>query len=1339
MSRKELPDLLPLTTAQRGLWMAQYIAPPGSSFNIAEALYLDGDIDEELFLRSLYEVRHEIAILRSRIFSDSENLYLTFISDDVTFPLIDMSNYPDPDTSAWDWMQKETRKPTDITTQSLWKNALIRLGHQRYVWFHCGHHIVLDGFTGGLVAARVAQVYSARAEGREPGLSEYNSPEVLSEQERIYGESRRYEADKEYWRRELTDLPEPVSLSVRPHKPLTGENGGELAREISLSAESVERITEVGKAYGGSLPQTLTALLAAYIFLVTEQNDLVVGMPVSARVNRILRKTPGMVANGIVLRFHFDEGITFSDLVQQSRSVMMRALRHQLFRYEELRRNLGLLETGQHITRLGINIEPFNYRLAFGECVARNRNISNGSMQDLTFFVFDRQDGRGLVIQADANPALYTAEELDAHLERIRLMVNKILERPGQCISSVTLVSAEEEALHAAEEEAAVRLWPDNDAASLLMQSLDRKGHESALIDCDGTVSSRFLYEEAEHLAKRLKAAGLAPGHLVAVALPRDRRMVVALLAILKAGCAWVAIDTESPRGRAAVILEEANPALVIIGDHELTSWFDGYAVLVLSLDKKEELPITDLSGAAFSVPPQTAYVSFTSGTTGRPKGVVVPCSALYNLLLSMTETVDFTKNDRLLAVTGLTFDISVLELLMPVVAGGCVVVATHADVRNPHMMVQKIHLCGVTFLQATPTLYKTFTGSGLTSALCGLTLLTGGEALSPGLASELFANSHAVFNVYGPTETTIWSTAYRLTAESCANPPVGRPLANTSLFIVNRDGNALPDGVTGELLIAGAGVATGYLNRPDLTQERFIVAPSGERAYRTGDRAVRTADGLVWLSGRADDQVKIRGMRIETGEVESVLMQLPGVRQAAVLAEKSADDMTTVLVACLVADQHDSVVIRRQISEKLPAQMVPGRIVYVDHLPRTSAGKLDRRMLKALTPKEEIFSEKVLPRTHEEKILAGIWAELLHVTEVDIHTSFFSMGGDSLMVLQMVARLSELGYELPVGQIFTEATVVALAPFLAGKGEAADPLSVVLPLRPQGEGAPVFCIHPVLGVSWSFKELVALLPSEHPVYALQDAGLLLNENSPETVEELIDIYLDEILKIHPHGPYCFVGWSMGGVIAHGLSAQLRARGEQIQMLAMLDSYPFEESHRNITLASEENVRLALQFLDIRTDPDRPEPKTAEEVAALFLEGIDISQIPQSAVYGQKDQSNLAKVFLQVTLRNMAMLQKYIPCKSDTDILFIRAAAKGGDASEGVRFDNPEQWKNYTSGRVMICEQAARHQDMLKTGNIEKISFILNDYLKKSRDEGGGVPYGFPLNPSDSRCAHEVK
>ena len=1311
----------PLTIAQRGMWMANLIAPQGSTFNIAEAITLRGAIDEKLFIQALDTLALETETLRSQIVETPEGPQQRIFPEVIgRFPIIELSDSPNPEQAAYDWMNARIKAPINLASDQLWQNALIRVGQDHYIWFHCAHHAILDGFSAGAIAARLATIYNALLGGETPPPSPFLPVSNLLEQETLYRQSNRHETDRRHWLGYLANPPEPVTLSLRPQKTPSGEYGGYICRELQFSQAKVDTLASLAKAYDVSVPQALTALVTAYVARATESTDLLLGMPVSGRANRILRQTPGMVANATVLRFMVASETPFAEVMRQSKKGMLGALRHQQFRYEDLRRELGLFETSQQVARLGVNIEPFDYSYKFGEVVAQNRNLSNGAMEDLTIFVFHRQDGNGLTFRFDANPALYTEIELHNHIRLFDRFASSLIANPELPIFAHDLFDDNDLAINQERDRRVARNYPTRHLWPLLDQALASSQAPYTLADESHALDYRAVRAQIQSLGDQLKALGIGDGHLVGIALPRDSRMVVAMAAISMAGAAWLPLDIYSPPERALTIVEDAQPSLIITSEDYRATLPENFRTLaftsVADFPDRGQLHGHFTAARHQPAPSDTAYITYTSGTTGKPKGVVISNPALANLLQSFLEILPVGPDTKVMSVTTLTFDIATLEIMLPILAGGSLNIASRESVLDPYRLT---HLMGereVTAIQATPTMYQNLLSIDEGAALADKLIMIGGEVLPPHIATRLLRLTPDVYNLYGPTETTIWSTWHKVREKDLEQPPVGTPIANPPIQIIDSQHRALPDGLIGELAIGGDGVATGYLNRQELTAERFIQGPSNlaqpQLIYLTGDRAIRDLRGTIRVIGRTDDQIKIRGMRIEPGEIETQLLDLPGVAQAAVVAEKSGPEVQAILAAYIVFEEGTEPAIaelRHLLGQKLPAQMVPSKMVAVDHLPRTPAGKLDRNALKRI--EVEDWQQKpegtiTLARTPAEKMLADIWSQILGIKNIDIHTSFFDLGGESLMVIRMVSMLSERGYSLPVGQIFSVPTIAALAPLFEQKDNRVDPFADVLPIKSSGSGKPIFCIHPVLGIGWAFSSLAPRVPEDRPLYALQHARPILKGEGVKSMGELAYAHLAHIRQIQPKGPYTLIGWSMGGLLAHNIASILESSGDRVELVTLLDAYPYHGDVAKQPLDSPLSIKAAIDFLAITIPPEGPYPNSMEELADIILR-TEIEAIPTENRPDEALLATLTGELRQIATHNIDIIRQYEPRKVTGNEVFIRATQRTGSSSNTLISDSSSVWRNYNTKGLRLYDIDCRHQDMLLPDNARRIVDIL--------------------------------
>jgi enterobactin synthetase component F len=1285
----------PLTVAQRGLWMTQKITP-GAILNIAEAVEICGPIKPEIFRRALYQVVAEAEQLRVCVVEQNgkpQQVLRSIYPGD--FPYVDMSGEADPRAAIRAWMLREVTQPVDLRRDPLWVSALLKASDDCYFWYQRAHHIVYDGYGGGLVARRLAELYTAYTRGEAPESKCFCTVEAMVEAESNYRNSDRFHRDREYWQRQLAQLPEAVTLSHSTHRHGLS---GELRRSTGhVSAEIARQLAEFGKSTGASLPQVLISLVAAYYQRVTGVRDLVIGMPVSGRIGGALRNSVSVSANVTPIRLSFTPEMTAADLFAQVSRAVRQGLRHQQYRFEDMRRDLGLVGQGQNIAWLGVNIEPFDYRLSFDGAVTVSHNVSNSSAEDLMVFVYDRGTDADLRFDLDANPTLYDVVELDEHRRRLLRLIEQVLANQGTALRELDILGDEERQRLLCE-------WNNTAAVSdisiprLVEQWAVATPEAPAVVFEGTTVSYRELHERSLQQTRWLVANDVQPGDIVAVALPRSEQLLVVLLAIMRAGAAYLPVELDNPNDRIALMLDDASPA-VLIAEPQMHARFAGSSFTLLqpecgdaSLDGKELAP--DLS-----TPERVAYVIYTSGSTGRPKGVEITHRNLGNFLHGMQQQLRPTARDRFLAVTTVIFDIAGLELYLPLMVGARVVMASGEALHDPRALARLIRHSGVTHVQATPSLWRVLLSSS-EIRLNGVHALVGGEVLSAELAARLKSMAERVTQFYGPTETTVWSTAFEIEEVGTVAPPIGRPILNTRLYVLDEDREPVVTGAIGELYIGGAGVAKGYLKRPELTAERFISDPfagDDSRMYRTGDLVRWSDTGVLKFIGRADDQVKINGHRIELGEIESLLLQHSAVAEAAVVAHRNAENIIS-LAAYLVAERGSPIdldTLRSFLAGRVPAYMIPSSFMVLDAMPLTQNGKLDRKSLAV--PERVARIAYAEPVTPVEKKLAALWQEILNLERVGLHDNFFELGGDSLTAAVMAALFPDhLQMELPLGSLFEAPTIADLAGLVERvSNESLDPIGVMLALRTVKKDAhrPLFCIHPMAGMSLGFSSLLRHLDPSMPVYGLQSRALRTGERLPSSIEQIAADYLTEILRVQPEGPYRLIGRSLGGLIGHAIVEQMQARGLEVEMLAMIDSYLFAGGELARPRSEAEEVRAAMSFLNTHPLHENA-PQTLKELAAVVVQTYDPNSIPlfQEII---RDNPEFIHNLCAVMINHLALARRYVPGKIDVDLLYFQAMEKKENL-DGILDRSPSAWRHFIGGRIEVHELACHHEGVLE-------------------------------------------
>ncbi|AYG64357.1 amino acid adenylation domain-containing protein (plasmid) [Rhizobium jaguaris] len=1047
-----------LTAPQTEIWLAEQLTPGTARYNIAEYLEIQGPVDQILFERALRQTVCEAESLHVSFFDGDEGpRQIRRRRTDWSFPVIDVSAEADPRAAAEAWMQADLARPADLVHGPLFTYALFQAGPDRAFWFQRYHHIVMDGYGAALLARRLADVYTALAAGRVPERSPFPTFAELLASDAEYRQTEAFLRDRAYWTKRFADRPEPAgALGWR-------STGGDVLRHRAhLPVETGEALRDLARRAGATLPQLMIALGVAYLHRMHDQADLVIGCPVTARAGRTLRQIPSMVSNVVPLRLAVAPGTSLMDLIGQVGREVRQALRHQRYRYEDLRRDLGLAANRQHLFTTAINIEPFDYALSFGGHVAAARNLANGPVRDLDLYVFDRGADAPLEIALDANATFYASADLAAYQARLELLFETVLAAPGRPISSFELLAPAERRQIVEEWNATARPVPEVTLPALFEQQVCRSPAATALIFEDQELSYAELDARANRLAHHLIGLGIGPDQVVAICLERSPEMVVALLAILKAGAAYLPLDPGYPEARLGFMLDDAGPAALVttsalaarlpaagpvrrlLDEPQLRATIAAApATAPTDADRVRRLDIRDL-----------AYVIYTSGSTGTPKGVAGLHAGLVNRLSWIGELQVYGQGP-VLAKSSISFIDGSTELLGALVHKSSVVLAPCAVARDPAKIANLIELRGVSGVTLVPSLLNAvLEQTGLHSLISCRAWLASGEALLGSHVAALNARlpEARFFNFYGASEATGDSLYALCTLDEHDRhkpPPIGRPIWNTRVYVLDGSLRPVPAGVAGELYIAGTGLARGYCGRPSLTAERFVACPfgePGERMYRTGDLARWRADGMLDFLGRVDDQVKIRGVRIEPAEVAAALSAHPAVAQAAVVARADGPGGQQLVgyVVAVAGQDLDAQALRAHAAARLPEHMVPSAIVGLEALPLTPNGKLDRKALPA--PVMASRSTRA-PQTPEEALLCKLYADLLGLERVGPEDNFFELGGHSLLATRLVGRIrAALAVELPIRALFDAPTPAQLAAGLAEARRSGAPRPALSP-----------------------------------------------------------------------------------------------------------------------------------------------------------------------------------------------------------------------------------------------------------------------------------------------------
>lgn len=1041
---------IPLSATQQRLWFLEQMEPGMVTYNMWATIEMRGALDLDALERGLSEIVRRHEVLRST-FTDVEGIPVQVIGPAVPLVMERIGNFEgreddisDEQIRAMLWKRQEV--PFNLETGPMVRPAIVRLTDERHVFFMTVHHIVCDGLSMGLFFRELSALYEAYTKGEESPLQDLGVQYAdFSIWQQKYFEGPAFQRQREYWLDTLKgDLPLLEMPLDKTRPAIQTYNGGVERRWFSRRLS--DALQELVNKEGATLFMVLLAAYKAFLARYTGQKDILVGTAVGNRNRGEVEDMIGFFVNTLVFRSDLSGDPSYREMIAKVRESFLGTMEHQDMPFErlvdelKLERNLSyspifqtlfvLDQDAGYSRKMGdIDLEPFilDYH------------------QTRTDLVVNAYRGRdGVCFAMEYNSDLFEAETIRRMLGHFEVLLEAAVDHPDTKLSELPIQGA-------TERKQLLAGW--NDTATEFSQEpihvqfeaqVDATPDAPALIYPGATeevLSYRELDERANRLAQLLAGRGVQPDTLVGLCLDRSVDMLVAALAIQKAGCAYVPLDPGFPVDRLAYMVEDAEVAVIVTHTEQVGVLPDSGVTLVKLDEVESDLAAASTERLDLEVTGRARmYVIYTSGSTGRPKGVELEHRSVSNFLASMCKEPGFSAGEKLLAVTTLSFDISKLELFMPLLAGGTVIIAPKAVTADGEQLAGLLDKYRPEVCQATPATWRMLMLTGW-EGTPGLRIFSGGEALPRDLADDLLECGEELWNLYGPTEATIWSTVCQVLPSERA-VTIGKPIANTQIYVLDEHKQPTPTGVPGELYIAGDGLARGYLERPELTAERFLPDPfvdvDGARMYWTGDLARWLPTGEIECLGRIDNQVKLRGFRIELGEIESVLVDGEGVHECAVIIrEDTPGDQR--LVAYYVPEsgaEVDTKALREGAHDKLPAYMVPGTYVQLESLPLTPNAKVDRLALKRLKAEVKVqTAEYVAPRNELEGQVAAVWGEMLKLEQVNVHTNFFDLGGHSLLLAQLRVKLQkEVDPEVTIIELFQFPTVSGLATHIASR-----------------------------------------------------------------------------------------------------------------------------------------------------------------------------------------------------------------------------------------------------------------------------------------------------------------
>jgi amino acid adenylation domain-containing protein len=1316
------PCRFPLTEAQKEVWLATKMGRGAAcAYNESLTLRLRGKLNVEALRSSLQDVVDRHDALRTTFSSDGEFQQVVdkLIAE---VPFIDLSGVEaaKQEQRAGELLTKETTEPFDLAEGPLVRLKLVRYSEQDHLLIVTHHHLVCDGWSMGVLLGELSRIYSARVGGAAPEVPPAMQFSQYAASQSLFQQSPEMAAAENYWTRQFSGSVPTLELPGDRARPAvrTYRGGG---INVPIQSELFQEVKRLGARRNCTILTTLLAAFYAWLYRLSGQEDLVVGIPAAGQMAVGSNDLVGHCANLLPLRMRVTDDIKFIDFLSPMKRCVLDAYEHQNYTFGTLIRKLKLARDLSRVPLVSVmfNVDRRNGKLPFsGLSVEVSGNLKNYFNFDLGINAVATDTDLYLEVQYNAD--IFDAVTVRRLLGHYETLLAGVVRRPDERLGQLPLLSPNEQQKVLVEWNQTSREFPSQLCLHELVEAQAKRTPDAIAVACKGeSLTYRELDCRANRLAHRLRKMGVGSEVLVGTCIERSVEMLVSVLGILKAGGAYVPLDPAYPRDRLKYMIEDSRMVALIAQKRTMESAVEGIGIIWLDKDGPEIAKERNDSPDRTTQPDHLAYVIYTSGSTGRPKGVQISHRSVVNFLWSMKERPGLNSDDVWLAVTTLSFDIAGLEIFLPLITGAKIHLATWETAADGRALVRELESSGATVMQATPITWRMLLEAGWKGAP-GLKMLCGGEAMPRDLAERLVRSGKSLWNVYGPTETTIWSTLEEM-KQGTGAITIGRPIANTTVYILDRNGQPVPLGVPGELHIGGTGLARGYLNRPELTSQKFI--PDGfskqpcARLYRTGDLARYREDGKIECLGRIDHQVKIRGFRIELGEIESLLGRCKGVKEAVVVArEENPGNKRLVAYVVNGAGSVSVEDMRNHLRGRLPEYMVPSAFVMLDKLPLTPNGKVDR---KALPAPDQVrgASEKsfMAPRTRLEEQLARLWEDILGVKPVGVTDNFFELGGHSLIAVRLFVEIEKrFGRNMPLQTLFEAPTVEHLAKALGDKPRE-DVWSSLVRIRKGGSKAPFFFVHAVGGNLLNYSDLVNRIDPERSVYGLQSLGLD-GVSPPHTrVEEMADYYIGEIKKVQPDGPYYFGGLSFGGLVAYEMARQLHSRGEQVGLLALFDSYHFKyqlEWSTGTRLRFKLNgylERLKYHSGNLLFGPHRLSYLGSKSVLALkkFRGSLKFWYWGIISAYHRLAGQPLPPAIHMVRQANGEAFRNYMPLPYDGVVTLFRATK----LSIAHTYDTELAWRGLARGGLEIHDMPGDHVVMMSEPNVRILADKLNKCL----------------------------
>lgn len=1312
---------MPLSYAQQRLWFIDQLEPSTSTYNVPAAVRVQGRLNVEALEQALAELVRRHEPLRTRFaLVDGEPQQVIDETSDFQLHRIDLSTVQtvEREEQAKSLAREEAREPFDLGRGPLIRVKLLRLADEDHVLLLTMHHIVCDGWSIGVLLREVSGLYTAFSSDQPSPLQELPVQYVdYSVWQRKWLHGRVMDHQLEYWRKQLADVELLELPTDRPHPSVQSQNGERM--KIELPLELTEKIRALARAKTATLYMALLAGFHVLLHRYTGQENFATGSPIAGRR---LAETEGLIGffvNTLVLRSGLSAEVKFSELLQRVKETTLEAYAHQDVPFEKL---VEELQPERHPGRTPLFQAVFVLQnaplsdLGLGSCSLlpfSGVEISTAKF-DLTLDLWDLDSGvRGAV---EYSTDLFDSQTVSRMIGHYQTILSAMVARPEQTISEFSMLTESERQELLVTWNRTEAEYPRSQCVHELFADQASRNPAAVAVEYEGQwLTYKELDQRANQFAHHLRKLGVGPEVKVGVCMERSLELVTALLAILKAGGAYVPLDPRYPDHRLQYMAEDSLISVVIAQPSTIGRFADSNTRVICPASEWAEISRNPDSGpSALAIPENLVYVTYTSGSTGLPKAVGVIHSSVVRLVRG-SNFADFSGGRKFLQFVPVAFDASVVEIWGCLLNGGTLALFTAGSTALAELAdfiecnaIDTVWLTSGLFHQIVETAGEKLAGVRQ--------LLVGGDVVSPLWAQRALQNApgQVLINGYGPTENATFTACYRMDKVEDIGPVsvlIGKPVSNTQVYVLDEKMDPVPVGVPGELYTGGDGLARGYLNSASLTAEKFVPDPfskrPGARLYRTGDLVRWTNTGNLEFFGRLDHQVKVRGHRIELGEIESALEQLESVEQAVVITRDTRFGEKELVAYLVTSGGKTTSGLREVLKDKLPEYMVPVHFMKLDAFPLTPNGKIDRKALPS--PAMDGADRRdgyVAPGTHTEKELAKIWSELLGLEQVSIHDDFFEIGGHSLLAVRLRSTvLDRLKRDLPLRDLFRASTIASLARLLEEPSERSSS-AILVEIQPHGERTPFFAIHPAGGSLFCYTDLARELGQEQPFFGLQAPADDFPSEGFISLEQIAELYIRAIRSVQPAGPYLLGGWSFGGLLAWEIARQLRAEGESIGLLALLDTYPImraPEARNSESLpilpwfALDIARLLGKNVEEMRDHFEKLGPEQQWEMVQKAL--IDYGVVPRDNAHAE------TRRLVTIFERNFRAMERYSLSRTEQNVLLLAAAEQGSPQRLSA------EWTKWASGGVELQVVPGDHYSMVKRPNVTAVGEALKQRL----------------------------